>query len=112
MFWTNFRKKWELGDSFRILNHDVDALPGANAHMDPKDDVMLAPFVFRRARKNLKFSPTVDIFSTKHNKRGPLRAHGDCAYEFGSSKDATGLCVHHVVVVLPNLLRQPDEDGE
>ena len=49
VFRTNFLEKCELGERFRMLNHDVDALPGANAHMDPKDDVMLAPFGFRRA---------------------------------------------------------------
>ena len=49
VFRTNFLEKCELGERFRMLNHDVDALPCANAHMDPKDDVMLAPFGFRRA---------------------------------------------------------------
>ena len=33
VFLTNFLEKCELSEMFRMLNHDIDALPSANAHM-------------------------------------------------------------------------------
>ena len=47
-----------------MLQSYVDAIPGANIYLDARDDVMLATFLFQRARKLLKFSPTCDLFAS------------------------------------------------
>ena len=42
-----------------MLYTDVDALHGANVHLDARDDLMLARFIFQRACKLLKFPPSM-----------------------------------------------------
>ena len=48
IFRAHFRKRCELREKMNMLTNDYDALPGANAHLNSKDDVMLAPLVGSR----------------------------------------------------------------
>ena len=51
--------------------HDADASPPVEIreHLRDRDDVMLDPVVFHRARKELKFKPSCDMFANaKHHQ--------------------------------------------
>ena len=69
IFRTHFSEKCELREKVQLLTQDMDARPGANVHLDTSDDVMLAPFIFWRACKQLLFSPSVDLFATAAHKQ-------------------------------------------
>ena len=55
--------------------------------MGHKDDVMLAPFMFWRACKELRFSPTVDMFATTYYKHVE-RYYAPTMYPHAAGADA------------------------